>query len=128
MACGGDALAADERAPGAVAIWWLDGDSQVLDYDVTHVQPTQHGQPALPVPVFDAFRWAWRRCPNRHVRHTGKVGSGGSCTAVHGTSCQDTGGDSLSLTLKDQPGHEARDACVLDWALLGRSWGGSGRR
>ena len=86
MACGGDALAADERAPGAVAIWWLDGDSQVLDYDVTHVQPTQHGQPALPVPVFDAFRWAWRRCPNRHVRHTGKVGSGGSCTAVHGTT------------------------------------------
>ena len=37
MACGGDALAADERAPGGVAIWWLDGDSQVLDYDVTHV-------------------------------------------------------------------------------------------
>ena len=37
MACGGDALAADERAPGALAIWWLDGDSQVLDYDVTHV-------------------------------------------------------------------------------------------
>ena len=37
MACGGDALAADERAPGGVAIWWLDGDSQVLDYDATHV-------------------------------------------------------------------------------------------
>ena len=37
MACGGGALVADERAPGALAIWWLDDDSQVLDYDVTHV-------------------------------------------------------------------------------------------
>ena len=25
-------------------------------------------------------------------------------------------------------GHEAQDACVLNRALLGRSWGGSGRR
>ena len=87
--------AADERAPGAVAIWWLDGDSQVLDGDVAHVQPAQQGQRALPVEVFDAHRWAWRRVPNRHVRHTGKV-VGGSGAGVHEASCQDIGGDSLA--------------------------------
>ena len=60
--------------------------------------------------------------PNRHVRHTGKV-VGGSDAGVHGASCQDIGGDSLA-----ERGHEAQDACVLNRALLGRSWGGSGRR
>ena len=32
--------------------------------------------------------------PNRHVRHTGKVGGGPGAT-VHGTSCQDSRIDSL---------------------------------
>ena len=95
MACGGEALAADERASGAAVVWWPDGDSQVLGADIAHLQPTQQGQRALPVEVFDAHRWAWRRVPNRHVRHTGKV-VGGSDAGVHGASCQDIGGDSLA--------------------------------
>ena len=85
---------ADERAPGALAIWWLDGDSQVLDYDVTHVQPTQHGQPALPSQCSTPIAGHGAGVPNRHVRHTGKVG-GGSGAPVHGTRCQDIRGDSL---------------------------------
>ena len=56
MACGGGALVADERAPGALAIWWLDGDNQVPGADIAHVQPTQQGQRALPVAVFDTHR------------------------------------------------------------------------
>ena len=33
----------------------------------------------------------------------------------------------LNVPLAER-GHEAQDACVLNRALLGRSWGGSGRR
>ena len=46
MACGGEALAADERASGAAVVWWPDGDSQVLGADIAHLQPTQQGQRA----------------------------------------------------------------------------------
>ena len=64
--------------------------------------------------------------PNRHVRHTGKV-VGESGAAVRGVSRQDTWGDSQGTIVLLKSGHGARDACVLDWALLGRSWGGFGR-
>ena len=63
MACGGEALAADERASGAGVVWWPDGDNQVPGADIAHVQPTQQGQRALPVAVFDTHRWAWRWGP-----------------------------------------------------------------
>ena len=63
MACGGGALAADERAPGAVVVWWPDGDSQVLGDYGGHIHPTQQDQRALHIPVFGAHRWAWRRGP-----------------------------------------------------------------
>ena len=56
MACGGEALAADERASGAGVVWWPEGDNQVPGADIAHVQPTQQGQRALPVAVFDTHR------------------------------------------------------------------------